>query len=162
EQDIRRQPVAIYELHLGSWMHKENGEKRSLSYREAAQRLVEHVTKLGFTHIELLPVSEHAFYPSWGYQVTGYFAPTARYGTPDDCAFFGEYCRQHDVRVIMAWVPAQLPRDDFSLRRLDGTALHEHEDARLGEHPDWGTLIFSYGRAEVRNFLVANALYWLK
>ncbi len=162
EQDIRRRPVTIYELHLGSWMHVNNGSRRSLTYREAAERLVEHVTKLGFTHIELLPVSEHAFYPSWGYQVTGYYAPTARYGSPDDFRYFVNYCHQHGVGVIVDWVPAHFPRDDFSLRRFDGTALYEHEDSRLGEHPDWGTLIFNFGRAEVKNFLVANALYWLK
>ena len=162
EHDIRRCPVSIYEVHLGSWMHVHNGGRRSLSYREAAERLVEHVTALGFTHVELLPVSEHAFYPSWGYQVTGYYAPTARYGTPDDFRYFVDYLHRHDIGVIIDWVPAHFPRDDFSLRRFDGTALYEHEDSRLGEHPDWGTLIFNYGRAEVKSFLIANAIYWLK
>jgi len=162
ERDIRRSPVSIYEVHLGSWMHVHNGGRRSLSYREAAERLVEHVTALGFTHVELLPISEHAFYPSWGYQVTGYYAPTARYGSPDDFRYFVDYLHRHDIGVIIDWVPAHFPRDDFSLRRFDGTALYEHEDSRLGEHPDWGTLIFNYGRAEVKSFLIANAIYWLK
>jgi 1,4-alpha-glucan branching enzyme len=161
-RDIRREPVAIYELHLGSWARVPEDANRWLSYRELAPRLVAHVQRLGFTHVELMPVAEHAFYPSWGYQVTGYFAPTARYGTPDDFRFFVDYCHQHGIGVIIDWVPAHFPRDDFSLRRFDGTALYEHEDSRRAEHPDWGTLIFNYGRREVRNFLVANALYWLK
>ena len=117
--------------------------------------------ELGFTHVELLPVAEHPFAGSWGYQVTGYYAPTARYGTPDDFRFFVDHCHQQGLGVILDWVPAHFPRDDFALRRFDGTALYEHEDPRRGEHPDWGTLIFNYGRREVRNFLVANALYWL-
>jgi 1,4-alpha-glucan branching enzyme len=161
ERDVRRQPMAIYEVHLGSWVHVEDSPKRSLSYREAAPRLVQHVKNLGFTHIELLPLAEHAFYPSWGYQVTGYFAPTARYGSPDDMRFFIDYCHRHGIGVIMDWVPAHFPKDDYSLARFDGTALYEHHDAQLAEHPDWGTLIFNFGRAEVKNFLVANALYWL-
>ena len=115
--------------------------------------------RLGFTHVELLPVAEHPFSGSWGYQVTGYYAPTSRYGTPDDFRFFVDHCHQHGIGVILDWVPAHFPRDDFALRRFDGTALYEHEDPRLGEHPDWGTLIFNYGRHEVRNFLIANAIY---
>ena len=130
-------------------------------YREIAPRLAEHVKALGFTHVELLPVMEHPFYGSWGYQVTGYFAPTSRYGTPDDFRFFVDTLHQAGIGVILDWVPAHFPKDDYALRRFDGTALYEHEDPRLGEHPDWGTLIFNYGRNEVRNFLVANALYWL-
>ncbi len=161
-RDIRREPVAIYEIHAGSWARVPEEGNRSLSYRELAPRLVAHVQRLGFTHVELMPIAEHAFYPSWGYQVTGYYAPTARYGTPDDFRFFVDYCHQHGIGVIVDWVPAHFPRDDFSLRRFDGTALYEHEDARRGEHPDWGTLIFNYGRREVSNFLAANALYWLK
>jgi 1,4-alpha-glucan branching enzyme len=162
QKDITRSPVNIYELHLGSWARIPEEGHRSLSYREVAPRLVEHVKKLGFTHIELMPLAEHAFYPSWGYQVTGYYAPTARYGSPDDLKYFVDYCHQHGIGVIMDWVPAHFPKDDFSLRRFDGTALYEHEDSRLGEHPDWGTLIFNYGRNEVRSFLVANAVYWVK
>jgi 1,4-alpha-glucan branching enzyme len=160
--DQTRSPLSIYELHLGSWMRVPEEGNRWLSYREIAPRLVEHVKRLGFTHLEIMPLAEHAYYPSWGYQVTGYFAPTARYGTPDDFRYFVDYCHQHGVGVIMDWVPAHFPKDDFSLRRFDGTALYEHEDVRRGEHPDWGTLIFNYGRTEVKNFLVANALYWLK
>ncbi len=162
QKDITREPVNIYELHLGSWARIPEEGHRSLSYREVAPRLVEHVKKLGFTHIELMPLAEHAFYPSWGYQVTGYFAPTARYGSPDDLKYFVDYCHRHGIGVIMDWVPAHFPKDDFSLRRFDGTALYEHEDSRLGEHPDWGTLIFNYGRNEVKSFLVANAVYWVK
>ncbi|MDQ2643189.1 MAG: 1,4-alpha-glucan branching protein GlgB [Myxococcota bacterium] len=161
-RDIRREPLSIYEVHLGSWARVPEDGHRWLTYREIAPRLVAHVQKLGFTHVELMPIAEHAFYPSWGYQVTGYFAPTSRYGRPDDFRFFVDYCHQHGIGVITDWVPAHFPKDDFSLRRFDGTALFEHEDARMGEHPDWGTLIFNYGRREVRNFLIANALYWLQ
>jgi 1,4-alpha-glucan branching enzyme len=162
QRDITREPVSVYEVHLGSWARVPEENNRWLTYRELAPRLVEHVLRLGFTHIELMPVAEHAYYPSWGYQVTGYFAPTARYGTPDDFRFFVDYCHQRGVGVIMDWVPAHFPKDDFSLRRFDGTALYEHEDPRRAEHPDWGTLIFNFGRLEVRNYLIANALYWLK
>jgi len=161
-EDIRRQPVSIYELHLGSWARVPEDANRYLTYRELAPRLVAHVKRYGFTHIELMPVAEHAYYPSWGYQVTGYYAPTARYGSPDDFRWFVDYCHQNGVGVIVDWVPAHFPKDDFSLRRFDGSALYEHEDSRRGEHPDWGTMIFNFGRAEVRNFLVANALYWLQ
>jgi 1,4-alpha-glucan branching enzyme len=162
ECDPLRQPMAIYEAHLGSWARVPEDNNRSLSYREIAPRLVEHCKRLGFSHVELMPLSEHALYASWGYQVTGYYAPTSRYGMPDDLRYFVDYCHQNDIGVILDWVPAHFPKDDFSLRRFDGTALYEHEDARRGEHPDWGTLIFNYGRNEVRNFLIANALYWLK
>jgi len=161
-RDIRREPVSIYEVHPGSWVRVPEEGNRWLSYRELAPRLVAHCLRLGFTHIELMPVAEHAYYPSWGYQVTGYYAPTSRYGTPDDFRYFVDYCHQHGIGVIIDWVPAHFPRDDFSLRRFDGTGLYEHEDSRRGEHPDWGTLIFNFGRREVQNFLVANALYWLK
>jgi 1,4-alpha-glucan branching enzyme len=160
-KDITREPVHIYELHLGSWARVPEDGYRSMSYREIAPRLVDHVKKLGFTHVELMPLAEHAFYPSWGYQVTGYYAPTARYGDPDDLKYFVDYCHRHGVGVIVDWVPAHFPKDDFALRRFDGTALYEHEDTRRGEHPDWGTLIFNYGRREVRSFLIANAIYWL-
>ena len=156
-----REPMRIYEVHLGSWARVPEDGNRSLSYREIAPRLAEHVKALGFTHVELLPVMEHPFYGSWGYQVTGYYAPTSRYGTPDDFRFLVDTLHQAGIGVILDWVPAHFPKDDYALRRFDGTALYEHEDPRLGEHPDWGTLIFNYGRNEVRNFLVANALYWL-
>jgi 1,4-alpha-glucan branching enzyme len=162
KSDIAREPLNIYEVHPGSWARVPEEGNRWLSYRELAVRLCEHAKRLGFTHLELMPVAEHAFYPSWGYQVTGYFAPTSRYGSPDDFRWFVDYCHQQGIGVLIDWVPAHFPKDDFSLRRFDGTALYEHEDARRGEHPDWGTLIFNFGRSEVRNFLTANALYWLQ
>jgi 1,4-alpha-glucan branching enzyme len=162
EVDILREPVSIYEVHLGSWARVPEEGNRWLGYREIAPKLVEHVKRLGFTHIEFMPLSEHAYYPSWGYQITGYYAPTVRYGSPDDLRYLVDYCHQHGVGVLMDWVPAHFPKDDFALRRFDGTALYEHEDTRRGEHPDWGTLIFNYGRAEVKSFLLANALYWLE
>jgi 1,4-alpha-glucan branching enzyme len=160
--DPQREPMTIYEVHLGSWARVPEEGNRFLSYREIAPRLAEHVTRLGFTHVELLPVMEHPFYGSWGYQVSGYFAPTSRYGTPDDFRFFVDTMHQKGIGVLLDWVPAHFPKDDFALRRFDGSALYEHEDPRLAEHPDWGTLIFNYGRAEVKNFLVANALFWLE
>jgi 1,4-alpha-glucan branching enzyme len=159
--DRLREPMAIYEVHLGSWARAIEEGNRPLTYREIAPRLVEHVKRLGFTHVELLPVAEHPFTGSWGYQVTGFYAPTARYGTPDDFRFFVDLCHRNHIGVILDWVPAHFPKDDFALRRFDGTALYEHEDPRRGEHPDWGTLIFNYARNEVRNFLMANALFWL-
>ncbi|MDX1649039.1 MAG: 1,4-alpha-glucan branching protein GlgB, partial [Myxococcota bacterium] len=151
-----------YEVHLGSFARVPEEGDRFLSYRELAPQLVDHARRMGFTHVELLPVSEHAFYGSWGYQVTGYYAPTVRYGSPDDLRFLVDTLHDAGLGVLVDWVPAHFPRDDFALRRFDGTALYEHEDPRRGEHPDWGTLIFNFGRAEVRNFLTANALYWLK
>jgi 1,4-alpha-glucan branching enzyme len=159
--DPTRAPMAIYEVHLGSWARVPEEGGRSLTYREIAPRLAAHARRLGFTHVELMPIAEHPFTGSWGYQVSGYYAPTARYGTPDDFRFFVDYCHQQGLGVILDWVPAHFPKDDFALRRFDGTPLYEHEDPRRGEHPDWGTLVFNYGRNEVRNFLVANALYWL-
>jgi len=160
-RDHEREPMLIYEVHLGSWARVVEDGNRSLTYREIAPRLASHVKSLGFTHVELLPVAEHPFYGSWGYQVSGYFAPTARYGGPDDFRFFMDYMHQAGIGVILDWVPAHFPKDDFALRRFDGTALYEHEDPMQGEHPDWGTLIFNYGRNEVRCFLIATALYWL-
>jgi 1,4-alpha-glucan branching enzyme len=157
----RHEPMAIYEVHLGSWKRVVEEGNRWLTYREIAPLLVEHVKKFGFTHVELLPVAEHPLDASWGYQVTGYYAPTRRYGTPDDFRFFVDTCHQNGIGVILDWVPAHFPKDDYSLRRFDGTALYEHEDPRRGEHRDWDTLIFNYGRNEVRNFLLANALFWL-
>lgn len=159
--DLVRSPVSIYEVHLGSWARVPEEGGRALSYREIAPKLARHVNDLGFTHVELMPVMEHPFYGSWGYQVSGYYAPSSRYGTPDDFRSLVDTLHQHGIGVILDWVPAHFPKDDYALRRFDGTALFEHDDPRLGEHPDWGTLIFNYGRKEVRNFLVANALYWL-
>ena len=155
-------PMVVYEVHLGSWARVPEERYRPLTYREIAPRLVEHMKRFGFTHLELLPVAEHPFPPSWGYQITGYYAPTSWYGSPDDFRYLVDLCHQNGIGVIIDWVPAHFPRDDYALRRFDGTALYEHEDPRMGEHPDWGTLIFNYGRNEVRNFLVANALYWLE
>jgi 1,4-alpha-glucan branching enzyme len=157
-RDALRSPVSIYEVHLGSWRKKSAGE--SLSYRELAAPLVEYLRQTGFTHVEFLPVAEHAFYPSWGYQVTGFYAPTSRFGTPEDFQFLVNTLHEAGIGVIIDWVPAHFPRDDWALARFDGTALYEHEDPRKGAHQDWGTLIFNYGRHEVRNFLTANALFW--
>jgi len=154
-------PLAIYEVHLGSWARVPDESNRYLSYRELAARLVPYVKEMGYTHIELLPVMEHPFSGSWGYQVTGFYAPTSRFGPPADFKLFVDTCHQHGIGVILDWVPGHFPKDDFALARFDGTALYEHEDPRQGEHRDWGTLIFNYGRNEVRNFLLANALYWL-
>jgi 1,4-alpha-glucan branching enzyme len=160
-RDARRSPLAIYEMHVGSWMRGASEGGRWLSYREIAPRLAEHVKAHGFTHVELMPVAEHAYDPSWGYQTTGYYAPTCRYGTPEDLCAFVDHLHQQGIGVILDWVPAHFPRDDYALRRFDGTALYEHEDTRLGEHRDWGTLIFNYGRNEVRSFLLSNAAYWI-
>ncbi len=160
--ELRTRPMAVYEIHLGSWMRVPEEGNRPLTYREIAPKLIEHVTRLGFTHVEFMPLAEHPFTGSWGYQVSAYFAPTARYGTPDDLRFLIDACHRAGVGVILDWVPAHFPKDDFALRRFDGTALYEHDDPRQGEHPEWGTLIFNYGRREVRNFLIANALYWLE
>jgi 1,4-alpha-glucan branching enzyme len=153
--DPVRRPLRVYEVHLGSW-------RPGLGYREAAKELADYVEDMGFTHVELLPVAEHPFTGSWGYQVTGYYAPTSRYGTPDDFRFFVDHLHQRGIGVIIDWVPAHFPRDDWALARFDGTSLYEHADPRQGEHPDWGTLVFNYARNEVRNFLVANALYWFE
>ena len=147
--------LSIYEVHLGSW-------RAGLSYRQLADELVPYLADLGFTHVELMPVAEHPYGGSWGYQVSSYFAPTARYGTPDDFRYLIDRLHLAGIGVIVDWVPAHFPRDTWALARLDGTPLYEHADPRRGEHPDWGTLVFDYGRHEVRNFLVANALYWLE
>ena len=148
-------PLRIYEVHHGSWRHGVD------TYRDQAEALADHVSGLGFTHIELLPVAEHPFGGSWGYQVSGYYAPTSRFGTPDDFRWFVDTLHARGLGVILDWVPAHFPKDEWSLARFDGTPLYEHADPRQGEHPDWGTYVFNYGRNEVRNFLVANALYWL-
>jgi 1,4-alpha-glucan branching enzyme len=149
-----RSAVSVYEVHLGSW-------KLGLSYRELATELVEYVQQQGFTHVEFLPVTEHPYGPSWGYQVTSFFAPTSRFGSPDEFKFLVDSLHGAGIGVILDWVPAHFPKDEWALAKFDGTALYEHADPRLGEHPDWGTLIFNFGRSEVRNFLVASALYWL-
>ncbi|MBP6995160.1 MAG: 1,4-alpha-glucan branching protein GlgB [Phycicoccus sp.] len=148
-------PMSVYEVHLGSW-------RQGLSYRELAEHLVNYVTDLGFTHVEFLPVMEHPYGPSWGYQVTGYYAPTARFGDPDDFKYLVDTLHQNGIGVILDWVPGHFPRDAFALARFDGLALYEHPDPRRGDQPDWGTHVFDFGRLEVRNFLVANALYWLE
>ena len=161
-RDARRAPLWIYEVHLGSW--KRPWDARTppfMSWREAEEQLIGHVRDLGYTHIELMGVAEHPLDESWGYQVTGYFAATARYGSPQDFMHFVDACHRAGIGVILDWVPAHFPRDEHGLAGFDGTALYEHADTRLGEHRDWGTKIFNYGRHEVRNFLLANALFWL-
>ncbi|HEX7746693.1 MAG TPA: 1,4-alpha-glucan branching protein GlgB [Micromonosporaceae bacterium] len=153
--DTHARPMSVYEVHLGSW-------RPGLSYRELADQLVGYVADLGFTHVELLPVMEHPYGGSWGYQVTGYYAPTARFGSPDDLRYLIDRLHQAGIGVLLDWVPAHFPRDAWALARFDGTPLYEHPDPHRGEHPDWGSLVFDYGRPEVRNFLIANALYWFE
>ena len=157
--NFKTAPMNIYEVHLGSWKRAEGD--RFLTYTELAEQLIPYVKEMGYTHIEMLPVEEHPFDGSWGYQVTGYYAPTSRYGSPDEFKQFVDACHQNGISVILDWVPAHFPKDDFALARFDGTALNEHQDPRLGEHIQWGTYIFNYGRKEVANFLLANALYWM-
>ena len=153
-------PMSVYEVHLGSWRH--DGGGASLNYREAGDQLARYCNEMGFTHVEFLPLAEHPFGGSWGYQVSHYFAPTSRFGTPDDFKYMIDTLHRAGIGVIVDWVPAHFPRDEFALARFDGTALYEHLDPRQGSHPDWGTLIFNYGRTEVRNFLISNALYWIE
>jgi 1,4-alpha-glucan branching enzyme len=154
-------PISVYEVHLGSWQRVPEEGNRYLSYRELAPRLADYVKQLGFSHVEFLPVMEHPFYGSWGYQVTGYFAPTSRYGTPQDFMYLVDYLHQHDIGVILDWVPSHFPNDEHGLGYFDGTHLYEHGDPRQGIHPDWNTFIFNYGRHEVRSFLLSSALFWL-
>lgn len=158
--DVLKKPMNIYEVHLGSWKRVPEEGNRFLTYTELAEQLVPYVKEMGFSHIELMPVEEHPFDGSWGYQVTGYYAPTSRYGTPDEFKYFVDTCHQNGIGVILDWVPAHFPRDNFALARFDGTALYEHEDSRRGEHRQWGTYIFNYGRKEVTNFLLANGIFW--
>ncbi len=162
--DLLREPMSVYELHLESWKHKDSGEgpRRPLTYRELAEVLPDYVAGMGFTHVEFLPVAEYPFSGSWGYQVSGYYAPTSRFGNPDDFRVLVDALHRRGIGVILDWVPAHFPKDTFALARFDGTALYEHSDPRQGEHPDWGTLVFNFGRNEVRNFLIANALYWIQ
>ena len=159
-RDWLREPISIYEVHLESWMRGPYNSR--LSYRDFASQLVEYATRMGYTHLELLPVMEHPFGGSWGYQITGYYAPTSRFGSPDDFRYFIDQCHQAGLGVILDWVPSHFPRDSHALYRFDGTACYEHEDPRQAEQRDWGTLVFNYGRNEVRTFLLSNALYWLR
>jgi len=161
-QNLDKIPMSVYEVHLGSWKKKDESDNGFYSYRELAPMLAKYVKKQGYTHIELLPVMEHPFDGSWGYQVTGYFAATSRFGSPQDFMYFVDYMHSEGIGVILDWVPAHFPKDAFGLARFDGGCLYEHKDPRLGEHPDWGTLIFDFGRPEVSNFLIASALFWVK
>jgi len=165
ERDAKNQlegPISIYEVHLGSWMRVKEESNRWLNYRELAHKLVEYVKEVGFTHIELLPIAAHPYDGSWGYQVSGYYSPTARYGNPEDFMYFVDYCHQHGIGVILDWVPSHFPKDAHALSWFDGTALYEHADPRVGEHKEWGTKVFNYGRDEVRSFLVSNAIFWIE
>ena len=160
QSEWQHAPMSIYEVHLGSWQRDD--ENHFLNYRELADNLVPYVKLLGFTHIELLPISEHPFDDSWGYQTLGCFVPTTRFGNSDDFRYFVNHCHEQNIGIILDWVPAHFPKDEHGLMRFDGSALYEHEDSRLGEHPDWGTLIYNYSRNEVRNFLLSSAVYWLE
>ena len=163
--DEKKDAMAIYEVHIGSWMKhpwSEENKEGFYNYRQAAERLADYVLEMGYTHVELMGIAEHPFDGSWGYQVTGYYAPTSRYGTAQDFKYFVDYMHQHKIGVILDWVPAHFPKDAHGLAMFDGTAVYEHEDPRQGEHPDWGTKIYNYGRPEVKNFLIGNALFWVE
>ncbi|MBA3913767.1 MAG: 1,4-alpha-glucan branching protein GlgB, partial [Acidobacteriales bacterium] len=161
EKNSLSAPIATYEMHLGSWMRVPEENNRSLTYRELAPRLAEYLNRMQYTHVEFLPIMEHPFYGSWGYQTTAYFAPTSRYGTPQDFMYLVDYLHQHGIAVILDWVPSHFPSDAHGLAFFDGTHLYEHEDVRQGFHPDWKTYIFNYGRNEVRSFLLSSAMFWL-
>src|ERR1700736_4689870 len=160
-RNLPNSPLSVYEVHLGSWRRRADEGNRFLSYLEFAETLLPYVLEMGYTHIELLPIAEHPFEGSWGYQITNYYAPTSRFGSPDELRHFIDKCHQAGIGIIMDWVPAHFPKDAHALAEFDGTDLYEHMDPRQGEHQDWGTLIFNFGRNEVRNFLIANALFWL-